>query len=259
MQPPRTSPPPLNTRSEIPIDEAPPTYTATADTAHGESSVDFGPRRLGYHSSSRDRPQQRHLIDLIPDSNVSGSNEDPLPSPPSPPPSGSATNNTLLLHPPRAPRHARSHSASGDRPLSDFAREFYAAGSGTPDVLEDNRAPPTALCSASRRPTSPRPPTGERSRRGVPLVASISSGLPMPSTPPTLDTSRPRVVANSLGARLLRPGVLPPEGATIVRPGDPRLGGRLCWACEGRGYKHFLVFQEGVCEVCHGTGRVFRR
>lgn len=29
----------------------------------------------------------------------------------------------------------------------------------------------------------------------------------------------------------------PPAGALIVRPGDPRIGGRLCWKCDGRGVR----------------------
>ena len=35
-----------------------------------------------------------------------------------------------------------------------------------------------------------------------------------------------------------------PIGATVVMPGDPRIGGRLCWQCGGRGVTPFLIFDE---------------
>ncbi|KII87078.1 hypothetical protein PLICRDRAFT_244054 [Plicaturopsis crispa FD-325 SS-3] len=49
----------------------------------------------------------------------------------------------------------------------------------------------------------------------------------------------------------------PPPGSVVVRPGDPRIGGRLCWKCGGRGQTSFLVFEEITCAVCGGVGRVF--
>lgn len=54
-----------------------------------------------------------------------------------------------------------------------------------------------------------------------------------------------------------------PAPALIVRPGDPRIGGRLCWNCSGSGE----VTDEGLfgilftstdrCRVCQGAGRTF--
>jgi hypothetical protein len=49
----------------------------------------------------------------------------------------------------------------------------------------------------------------------------------------------------------------PPPGSTVVRPGDPRIGGRLCHKCLGRGTVPFLIFEEVSCPVCGGVGRVF--
>ena len=49
----------------------------------------------------------------------------------------------------------------------------------------------------------------------------------------------------------------PPPGATVVRPGDPRIGGRLCWRCGGSGVTSFLIFDEQTCTVCNGLGRTF--
>ncbi|KAH8993014.1 hypothetical protein EDB92DRAFT_1796773 [Lactarius akahatsu] len=52
-------------------------------------------------------------------------------------------------------------------------------------------------------------------------------------------------------------GSVPPPGATVVMPGDSRIGGRLCWRCGGRGTTPFLIFDEMPCETCGGVGRLF--
>jgi hypothetical protein len=49
---------------------------------------------------------------------------------------------------------------------------------------------------------------------------------------------------------------VPPPGSTVVMPGDPRIGGRLCWRCGGRGTTPFLIFDEMTCETCGGIGRL---
>lgn len=49
----------------------------------------------------------------------------------------------------------------------------------------------------------------------------------------------------------------PPPGSLVVKPGDPRIGGRLCWRCDGSGVVSFLIFDEERCPVCNGAGRVF--
>ncbi|KAI0248753.1 hypothetical protein BJV78DRAFT_1348017 [Lactifluus subvellereus] len=51
-------------------------------------------------------------------------------------------------------------------------------------------------------------------------------------------------------------GPVPPPGSTVVNPGDPRIGGRLCWRCGGRGVTPFLIFEEMTCETCGGIGRL---
>ncbi|CAD6893836.1 unnamed protein product [Tilletia caries] len=56
----------------------------------------------------------------------------------------------------------------------------------------------------------------------------------------------------------------PPAGALVVRPGDPRIGGRLCLNCGGEGSvtASFLDSLFGApdeqCYACRGSGRVFR-
>ncbi|KAI0057366.1 hypothetical protein BV25DRAFT_1994978 [Artomyces pyxidatus] len=68
--------------------------------------------------------------------------------------------------------------------------------------------------------------------------------------PPPLQRALSRPVAVPFGMR-------PPPGAAVVRPGDPRLGGNLCWRCGGRGVTPFLIFDEMTCESCGGVGRTF--
>lgn len=51
---------------------------------------------------------------------------------------------------------------------------------------------------------------------------------------------------------------LPPPGSMVVKPGDPRIGGRLCWRCDGSGQVSFLIFDVEPCPVCRGIGRIFQ-
>ena len=48
----------------------------------------------------------------------------------------------------------------------------------------------------------------------------------------------------------------PPPGSAVVRPGDPRIGGRLCWRCGGDGTVSFLIFDVETCPNCNGLGRI---
>lgn len=93
------------------------------------------------------------------------------------------------------------------------------------------------------------------------------------SIPPTSHTPRqsqaqfsPRPVLTrqtSCGISRSAPPSSPPQvqlspGQTLVlRAGDPRLGGRMCWRCDGRGYVSYLFFDHSTCEVCNGIGRTF--
>jgi hypothetical protein len=50
-------------------------------------------------------------------------------------------------------------------------------------------------------------------------------------------------------------GQLPP-GATVYRPGDPRIGGDLCWRCNGKGTMNIFIDIIN-CPICNGCGRTF--
>ncbi|CDZ98018.1 hypothetical protein [Phaffia rhodozyma] len=62
----------------------------------------------------------------------------------------------------------------------------------------------------------------------------------------------------NFGAGAWRPVTnVPPSGAVIYQPGDPRIGGRLCSRCVGRGLTmNFLLIDE-TCGACGGVGRLF--
>ncbi|KAG7093620.1 hypothetical protein E1B28_007284 [Marasmius oreades] len=54
------------------------------------------------------------------------------------------------------------------------------------------------------------------------------------------------------------PGYRPyPPGSIVYKPGDARIGGQMCWKCDGDGMVDML-FWEDRCDVCGGTGRIFR-
>ena len=82
---------------------------------------------------------------------------------------------------------------------------------------------------------APRPPS-------LTMPGSYPNPVPSP-------TSRPMPVPMPYGG-------VPPPGAAVVMPGDPRIGGRLCWRCGGRGTTPFLIFDEMTCDTCGGIGRL---
>lgn len=48
----------------------------------------------------------------------------------------------------------------------------------------------------------------------------------------------------------------PPPNALIVSPGDPRIGGRVCSRCGGRGVRDSLWWGTETCDRCCGAGRI---
>ena len=91
---------------------------------------------------------------------------------------------------------------------------------------------------------------------------TFQSPLPVFKSPrgriePSLPGAYPHSpVSPTNGPVVAMPSGPPPPGATVVAPGDPRIGGRLCWRCGGRGVTPFLIFDELTCETCGGIGRL---
>ncbi|KAF8512344.1 hypothetical protein JB92DRAFT_2929033 [Gautieria morchelliformis] len=70
-----------------------------------------------------------------------------------------------------------------------------------------------------------------------------------PSAPPVIHQP-PHIIQGPPPPPMMGTGV-------VYQPGDPRIGGRLCWRCNGRGGESFLFFDWQTCTVCRGAGRVF--
>ncbi|KAH9951086.1 hypothetical protein B0H21DRAFT_874625 [Amylocystis lapponica] len=94
------------------------------------------------------------------------------------------------------------------------------------------------------------PPNGYSSSSYSHVVPSPGGGVPMG---PYLDPLQ----RSPYAPPPVMPSHAPPPGAAVVRPGDPRIGGRLCWRCGGTGTTTFLIFDEMTCNVCNGLGRTF--
>ncbi|KAL6309376.1 hypothetical protein BKA93DRAFT_759863 [Sparassis latifolia] len=352
----RVSPPAEDLISE----DLPPAYTPAPDVAEGETTIELGPRRP-FQEPPRP-PQHPYYRSPIPNApQLTGSGWASYPGLIRAQPTGMPY---LRQNPPLPPRHSsrsgrdgRPSSAPNDENLSDFARDFYAAGAAdTRALAAEPEIPPRPSSSSGRyAPPSGNPPqddgrptefptpghpllrkgnvlvypagyecskcrnTGYKnndpllpcskcwdrySRRFAgPLVytswgrdmTSSTGGArttlqrPLPKfTPPQLsvDTRSGHRATQSLGASSSR--VLPvagggvpmspyldplqrmspsgsnvrlvsnpPRGAAVVQPGDPRIGGRLCWRCGGSGTTTFLIFDEMPCSVCNGIGRTF--
>ncbi|KXN90351.1 Proline-rich protein HUA1, partial [Leucoagaricus sp. SymC.cos] len=261
-------------------------------------------------------------------------------------PDNSTSRPTLPRNVPPLPPRRRSASATSlPGTSSDFARDFYAAGTGAGMFSESQGGPPTSN-NASRSPPTSNPSqqrtTEDRSptttpvpgrpllREGKLLVyprghmcekchntgykhydplrfckkcwskygkpfsgplaysyasSSASSNTqninlqrPLPDVssrlsgqsryqPPPVPPRR----ASFNGMRSASPGGYynqgpvinslprsgaPPQGAIIYQPGDPRLGGDLCWSCNGKGRMSILI-DVIRCPICGGCGRTY--
>jgi len=89
------------------------------------------------------------------------------------------------------------------------------------------------------------------------VISSPTGAIPMS---PYLDPAQQHYLPTTLPYNhnvVYADNVSVPVGAPVVRPGDPRIGGRLCWRCGGSGVTSFLVFDETTCNICSGIGRTF--
>ncbi|KAM0787519.1 hypothetical protein ACM66B_003590 [Microbotryomycetes sp. NB124-2] len=93
---------------------------------------------------------------------------------------------------------------------------------------------------------------------------------PLPSPPPPLPPQAPMTMS-PYGVQQYHPppsamygapvqhgwgGGVPSGGAIVVRPGDPRIGGRLCYRCGGDGVVMGFLFDQDTCPMCFGSGRI---
>ena len=93
-------------------------------------------------------------------------------------------------------------------------------------------------------------------RRSHPPPSSPSRRFPIPPPLPP----RPRSdfitapVNRSTSSTFPRNG---PPSSPVLRPGDPRIGGNLCWNCLGSGRTFgLLLLTNNTCNLCGGIGRV---
>lgn len=95
----------------------------------------------------------------------------------------------------------------------------------------------------------PHPHYGPQSPPGSGFVGGFG---PNPGGPNPYVSVQPQHVQQAwYGARP------PPPGALVVMPGDPRIGGRLCYECGGRGMTESFWFGDETCYRCRGSGRIF--
>ncbi|KAF8075352.1 hypothetical protein FPV67DRAFT_629889 [Lyophyllum atratum] len=76
-------------------------------------------------------------------------------------------------------------------------------------------------------------------------------------SPPNPIPHQPYAAPPHQQIRTLSPYAAPPPDAIVYPAGDPRLGGRMCWNCGGRGSVSLFMFDSMRCEGCAGLGRVF--
>lgn len=93
-------------------------------------------------------------------------------------------------------------------------------------------------------------------RRGVTPPLTQAELERLVKNPPPPKRINPNVTQLPPGVAMLPPIMGPGQnGPTVVRPGDPRIGGVLCPRCNGKGMVHFFLDKE-TCSVCRGMGRV---
>lgn len=147
-----------------------------------------------------------------------------------------------------------------------FAGPLTYAPWGTPNANGNNfQQPLPALPQGpAGAPRFPPPPqhaavvrSASTSRAGYPGAAAHATGIPMANGGflPAAGFAGPFHSPPAPGPSTAYARA-PPPGATVVRPGDPRIGGKLCWRCGGRGTTTFIIFEE-TCNVCDGLGRTF--
>lgn len=177
---------------------------------------------------------------------------------------GSVTAQSNVQRPNYLPPGAYAHpfaSPGGSRPSTSGSR---------PDVFPEdahNSAPPrydVVSQTASEKPLAqqdypvhPRPPPP---RPQAPQHHSMYPMHPMAPPPPRPVPMMYRPNYQRFGPTIDWYGYQPPPNSIAVMPGDPRIGGVLCYKCGGSGNSNdvlsYFGFGDDECSVCGGTGRI---
>ncbi|TEB19363.1 hypothetical protein FA13DRAFT_1744489 [Coprinellus micaceus] len=125
-----------------------------------------------------------------------------------------------------------------------------------PPPIGPRRDPPLPSPSSGAGPSFPG--LSAANSRVVSPGGMFNMGLVTPGGPP-----RPTLLAppSQNLHPLFSPSVhgpgRPPAGSIVYPAGDPRLGGRMCWRCDGQGTVSFMLVDREQCGVCGGVGRVY--
>ncbi|KAH9018003.1 hypothetical protein EDB84DRAFT_1276362 [Lactarius hengduanensis] len=262
--PPNDFPPPDFPPDAIP----PPAYSLTPDVGGGETVVEQGPRR----------PFQRAPEPFVQPRPPPPSGPYPPPGPPGPGPSQygpppPAAQQPRYAPPPGAPPPPSSHSRAASTSsragsTSTPANNGHPTNTPTPGrpLLRNGRTlvyPETYTCpkcnNTGYKNYDPSHPCRKCwDRYGKPFSSILASSPTTPAYPIARPPPPPAFPQPPPSRNMLLPyGSVPPPGATVVMPGDTRIGGRLCWRCGGHGTTPFLIFDEMPCETCGGVGRLF--
>ncbi|EGG12084.1 uncharacterized protein MELLADRAFT_102015 [Melampsora larici-populina 98AG31] len=267
--PPTLPPRPNHLQSAIPIeqqqhepsldsDEPPPAYTATATdqnkTVESGPSYPFGPTE-----------PQPHQQFIQPHPNSQGFNHHQ--------PFQSYPNQAYHPHPPQHPYHQTHPNHYPNQPLSSTSTSSNFPPSpsnvnleptripthGRP-LLHDDRVlvyPPSNVffcskcCNTGYKGFDPARPC----RKCWEKYGKLWSTVKVLSNTNQLNLQRPLPPIQGIPNN--------PTSALIVRPGDSRIGGRLCWNCNGKGEIEdeglfgVLFTSSDRCRVCMGAGRTF--
>ncbi|KAG8794099.1 hypothetical protein FRC12_000535 [Ceratobasidium sp. 428] len=122
---------------------------------------------------------------------------------------------------------------------------------------------PESITSDEQNLQRPLPATNFRPQQSRPQPNTSNRPISHPPPRPTPPGSLPVAGWSSQGSSL-RPSATisysrrPPPGSLVVRPGDPRIGGRICWKCSGDGWQYKTMgLETKTCSACNGLGRLF--
>ncbi|KIY72911.1 hypothetical protein CYLTODRAFT_417426 [Cylindrobasidium torrendii FP15055 ss-10] len=248
-------------------DELPPAYTARPNQYQGESTVEYGPNRpfqpapappsrphfqAGYQPQYVPPPGPPHSSTQPPVHNDHRPTPKPVPGHPLMNagrilvvPSGrmcwkcqnTGYKHNDPSHPCRKCWEKYGKAFSGPLAYSDFTPS--APGRDTLQQPLPNFGPP-------------RPPQHPASMQPIVRnVTGLGSGMGRGSFGGGGFNSGPGF--GSFGRGFGGPGFHPAH--RVVRPGDPSIGGRLCYRCGGSGTV-FLLFLTDTCDACGGIGRI---